>query len=90
MSSLLIRHVDDALRARLKARARAHHRSLEEEARETLRSALARDADGEEEPLLQIAARLFGPERGVDLDLPSRADDGQRPAPDFSGPEHGR
>ena len=90
MSSLLIRHVDDALRARLKARARAHHRSLEEEARETLRSALARDADGEEEPLLHLAARLFGPERGVDLDLPPRADDGQRPAPDFSGPEHGR
>ena len=90
MSSLLIRHVDDALRARLKTRARAHHRSLEEEARETLRSALARDADEEEEPLLQLAARLFGPERGVDLDLPSRADDGQQPAPDFSGPEHGR
>lgn len=90
MSSLLIRHVDDALRARLKARARANRRSLEEEARETLRSALARDADGLEEPLLQLANRLFGPERGVDLDLPPRADDGQRPAPDFSGPEQGR
>ena len=89
MSSLLIHHVDDALRARLKARARAHHRFLEEEARETLRSALARDAGGEEEPLLQLATRLFGPERGVDLGLPSRAEDGQRPAPDFSGPEHG-
>ena len=90
MSSLLIRHVDDALRARLKARARAHHRSLEEEVRETLRSALARDADGQEASILQLATQLFGPERGVDLDLPSRADDGQRPAPDFSGPEHGR
>ncbi len=90
MSSLLIRHVDDALRARLKARARAHRRSLEEEARETLCSALARDADGTEEPLLQLAARLFGPERGTDLGLPPRAEDGQRPAPDFSGPEHGR
>ena len=90
MSSLLIRHVDDALRARLKARARAHHRSLEEEVRETLRSALARDADEQEESILQLATQLFGPERGVDLDLPSRADDGQRPAPDFSGPEHGR
>ncbi len=91
MSSLLIRHVDDALRARLKARARAHHRSLEEEARETLRSALARDPGGEEnESVLRLAARLFGPERGVDIDLPSRADDGQRPAPDFSGPEFGR
>ena len=91
MSSLLIRHVDDALRARLKARARAHHRSLEEEARETLRSALARDDDGEAgESVMQLAARLFGPERGVDLDLPPRAAEPQRPAPDFSGPEHGR
>lgn len=90
MSSLLIRHVDDALRARLKARARAHRRSLEEEVRETLRSALARDEGGKEESILQLATQLFGPERGIDLDLPSRADDGQRPAPDFSGPEHGR
>lgn len=91
MSSLLIRHVDDALHAQLKARARAHHRSLEEEARETLRSALARDAGGKgNEGLLQLATRLFGPERGVDVDLPSRAGDEQRPAPDFSGPEFGR
>ncbi len=91
VSSLLIRHVDDALRARLKARARAHHRSLEEEARETLRSALARDTGGEEgKRLLQLATQLFGPERGVDIDLLPRADDEQRPAPDFSGPEYGR
>lgn len=68
MSSLLIRHVDDALRARLRARARAHHRSLKEEARETLRSALARDTGEEEnESLLQLASLLFGPKRGVDV-----------------------
>ena len=42
MASLLIRHVDDALHARLKERAAAHHRSLEEEARELLRTAVAR------------------------------------------------
>ena len=78
MSRSLVCHVADA-----------HHRSFEE-ARETLRITLARDADGEEKPLLPLAARLFGPERGVDLELPPRADDGQRPAPDFSGPEHGR
>lgn len=75
MSSLLIRNVDDALRAQLRARARAHHRSLEEEVRETLRSAVARDAAvGETESLMQIARRYFGPERGVDLDLPPRRD----------------
>lgn len=91
MSSLLIRHVDDALRARLRARARTHHRSLKEEARETLRSALARDTGEEEnESLLQLASLLFGPKRSVDVDLPPRAEDGKRPAPDFSRLEFGR
>ncbi len=91
MASLLIRNVDDALRTQLKARARAHRRSVEEEARETLRVALARDA-GEREPenLVDIAQRIFGPERGVDLDLPSRHADASRPPPVFSGSDHDR
>ncbi len=40
MPSLLIRHLDPALHAQIKARARAHRRSVEEEeeARETLRA----------------------------------------------------
>ena len=44
MANLLIRKLDDTLHARLKAQARQHGRSLEEEVRETLRLALARDA----------------------------------------------
>jgi plasmid stability protein len=48
MASLLIRKLDDALHARLKARALQHGRSLEEEVRETLRLALARDASVQE------------------------------------------
>ena len=78
---------EDAFCARLEVR--THHHSLKE-MRETPRSALARDADVVEEPILQLATRLFGPERGVDLHLPPRTDDGQRPVPDFSGPEQGR
>ena len=42
MASVLIRHVDEALHARLKASAAAHRRSLEEETRELLRAAVAR------------------------------------------------
>jgi antitoxin FitA len=42
MASLLIRNVDPALHARLKARAAAHHRSLEDEARLLLRTGLTR------------------------------------------------
>jgi plasmid stability protein len=42
VTSLLIRHVDDVLHMRLKASAAAHRCSLEEEARELLRAAVAR------------------------------------------------
>jgi plasmid stability protein len=91
MASLLIRNFDDALRDRLKARARTNHRSLEEEARETLRLAVARDAAStKSESLLAIATRIFGPERGVDLDLPPRDAGEGRPPVDFSGPEYDR
>lgn len=85
MPSLLIRNIDEALRDQLKARARAHHRSLEEEARETLRTAIAQDVSQREtESLMQIAQRLFGLRHGVELDLPPRSADAQRPPVDFS------
>jgi plasmid stability protein len=91
MASLLIRNVDEALHARLKDRARAHSRSLEEEARETLRIAIADDASlARPETLVQIAARFFGPKRGAVLDLPPRSADRARPPPDFAGPEFDR
>jgi plasmid stability protein len=91
MPSLLIRNIDQALRDQLKARARAHHRSLEQEARETLRAAVARDAGQDRtESLMQIARRLFGPERGVDLELPSRSADAARPTVDFTAAEYDR
>jgi plasmid stability protein len=77
VASLLIRNVDEALRDQLKARARRHRRSLEEEARELLRAAMARDAAGGE-TLATIAERLFGPERGFDLVLPHRGGEQER------------
>jgi plasmid stability protein len=83
MASLLIRNVDEALRDQLKARARRHRRSLEEEARELLRAAMARDAGGGEN-LTAIAERLFGAERGIDLLLASRGTEQDRP-PLFGG-----
>jgi plasmid stability protein len=90
MASLLIRHVDDALRAQLKARARAHHRSLEEEARETLRTAIARDASvAPKTDIVDLFTRFFGPDNGVELDLP-RSAGLDRPPPDFSGPDYQR
>lgn len=83
MATLLIRNVDPVLHARLKARAVAHHRSLEEEIRALLRTGLARgEPEAETGSLVALATRLFGPENGVEFDLPAR----DRPPPDFSAP----
>ena len=65
MASLLIRNVDEALREQLKARARRHRRSVEEEARELLRAAMARDTAGSE-TLPAIARELAAPMGAID------------------------
>lgn len=73
MGSLLIRDVDPVLHRRLKESARSHRRSLEDEARELLREAVAQRGGGQKGASLgQIAQRCFGPEHGVDLELPAR------------------
>ncbi len=88
MPSVLIRNVDDALHSRLKASAAAHRRSLEEEARELLRAAVARQEAPPRENLVSLARRLFGPEHGFDLDIPPRGSVLEREPPDFSGPDY--
>ena len=71
MASLTIRNLDDALKQRLRMRAAKHARSMEEEAREILRSSLPVD---EEVPndLVQAIAQRFQPLGGVELELPDR------------------
>ena len=90
MASLLIRNVDPALHAHLRRRAEAHRRSIEEEVCDTLRTAIARDVGtGPAETLVDIARRAFGPAH-VELELPARGTEAQRPPPDFSGGDYGR
>jgi plasmid stability protein len=84
MASVLIRNVDATLHARLKARAAAHRRSLEEEARELLRVAVARQEALPRENLPALARRLFGPAHGVELDIPPRGVVPGSGPPDFS------
>ena len=43
MAQLVVRHLEQAVKARLQRRARRHGRSMEEEAREILRNAVQRD-----------------------------------------------
>lgn len=70
VASITIRNLDDEVKARLRARAAAHHRSMEEEARIILREAVC--SKPESRNLAEIARSHFGPDNGVELELPSR------------------
>jgi plasmid stability protein len=84
VATLLIRDVDAVLHMRLKASAAEHRRSLEEEVRELLRTAVARQEAPARENLVALARRLFGPEHGKDLDIPPRGTASESVPPDFS------
>lgn len=80
MANLTIRKIDPAVKERLRVRAAQHGRSMEEEARRILNDTCS----PVEAPksLGELALELFGPEGGVELDLPPR--DRPREPPDFS------
>jgi plasmid stability protein len=81
MASITIRKLDDGVKERLRVRAAKAGRSMEEEAREILTSAVQeRRMTGPE--LLKLAKELFGPEHGIDLPPIPRGPD--RSPPDFS------
>ena len=80
MATITIRKLDDATKSRLRIRAAHHGRSMEEEAREILRSALARSSPANEN-FAEKVRRLFAPLGGVELELPPR--DSIRPVPTF-------
>ena len=82
MASMTIRQLDDVLKQRLRVRAAMHGRSMEEEARDILRTALARDETLEQSLIESIRARV-APLGGVELDLPTR--EPLRPALELEG-----
>jgi len=79
MAQILIRQLDDDLKARLQRRARQHGRSTEEEVREILRNAVRDDAQppirlgssiaarfseiGLDEPIAELRGHLVDPPR---------------------------
>jgi plasmid stability protein len=71
MASITIRRLEDAAKERLRMRASRHGRSMEEEAREILKIALA-DAGAPGENIAQSIRRRFAPLGGVELSLPPR------------------
>jgi plasmid stability protein len=80
MAAITIRKLDEATKTRLRVRAAHHGRSMEEEAREILRSALVVSLRTEEN-LAAAIRRRFAPLGGVELELPKREPVG--PPPEF-------
>jgi len=66
MASITIRNLDEPLKARLRVQAAIHGRSMEEEARNILRSALSRSSARPANLAASIRAR-FAPLGGVEL-----------------------
>lgn len=78
MAQLLVRNLDDDVKARLQIRARRHGHSTEEEVREILRNAV-RDEGGARAPLgSRLAARFAG--LGLTEEIPELRGQPARPA----------
>lgn len=71
MASITIRDLDDTLKAKLRVRAAEHGRSMEDEARDILRTALSGPTARSGSLLESIRARIE-PLGGVDLQLAPR------------------
>lgn len=71
MASITIRRLEETTKRKLRIRAALHGRSMEQEAREILKSALNRP---EEQPkdLGEAIRRIFEPLGGVELEIPPR------------------
>lgn len=72
MGTLTIRQLDDNVKAKLRVRAAEHGKSMEEEAREILRQALAPNAGATGAALISGIRKRLEPYGGVDLELPPR------------------
>lgn len=82
MASLTIRNLDDSIKRRLRLRAAARNRSMEEEARHILRAALAEAEPAAATDLATTIRARFAGLGGVRLPIPER--EGVRNPPDFA------
>jgi plasmid stability protein len=80
MASITIRKLDEQTKARLRLRAARHGRSMEEEARTLLRSALQAEGAGPGN-LADSIRRRFKRVGGIDLELPPREPMREPPRP---------
>lgn len=81
MTTVTIRNVDDALKQRLRLRAATHGRSMEDEARDILRTVLSVESS-RSGSLAETIRRRVAALGGVELEITPR--EPIRDAPDFS------
>ena len=77
MASITIRKLPEATKRKLRIRAAQHGRSMEQEAREILRTELNKPIELNKTPktgadLVKAIREIFEPLGGVDLDIPPR------------------
>ena len=72
MASITVRNLEEGLKRRLRIRAAESGRSMEEEARVILRTALCRQPPAQQDLAAAIRAR-FAPLGGVELEIPPRS-----------------
>lgn len=71
MATMTIRNIDDQLKARLRVQAAHHSRSMEDEARDILRSALSVEPVRTGSLIESLRSRV-APLGGIELELPPR------------------
>jgi antitoxin FitA len=71
MATMTIRKIDDQLKARLRVQAARHGRSMEDEARDILRTALSTEP-AQTASLAEAIRKRIEPLGGVELQLPER------------------
>ena len=81
MGTITIRNLDDDVKTRLRVRAAANHRSMEEEVRIILSDAV-KDWGRVPRDLAKFTRECFAPLGGVELELPPRGP--MRESPGFS------
>lgn len=79
MVSITLRNLDEQTKTRLRMRAARHGRSMEDEARNILRSALTGRPTTRN--LAEAIGRRFRPLGGIELRLPGRQPMGEPPKP---------
>ena len=71
MASIIIRQLPEATKRKLRIRAAQNGRSMEQEAREILKSELTKPAE-QSKDLGKVIRDIFTPLGGVELDIPPR------------------